>query len=186
MAQRKSMIAQLYAAHQKSKLEKHRAELKAAKDYEAAARKLQAELERDRAKKEQLAKQKQRDAQLREKAKQAAVSKAEREAAVAQKDRDRQALALAREAQRQQVGRRSGTAAARGSGSPASGRAAVRRGRIPNGGSTRPGRQFRSTVTGSPSRPKQGFTRYRRNISRVWFGCARCGTSGQPGSVELS
>ena len=39
MAQRKSMIAQLYAAHQKSKLDKQKAELKAAKDYESCCAK---------------------------------------------------------------------------------------------------------------------------------------------------
>jgi restriction system protein len=103
MAQRKSVVAQLYAAHQKAKLEKKKAEAKAAREYEAAARKVEADLRREQAKQERLAQQRSREAQLRESADQAAAAKRERAAAQAQKDAERERAAMLRDAQRRQA-----------------------------------------------------------------------------------
>ena len=103
MAQRKSMVAQLYAAHQKAKLEKQKAEAKAAREYEAAARKIEADLKREQVKQQAQAKQMIREAQLRANAERAAAAKREREPAQAQKDAERLYAAMLRDAQRQQA-----------------------------------------------------------------------------------
>jgi restriction system protein len=86
VARRKSLLAQMYAEHQKAKRERERAEERARKEWEAEERRIAASLEKE-------AKQAERERQQ-------AAAKAERLAAQKKKEREQQAAAQLREQQR--------------------------------------------------------------------------------------
>jgi restriction system protein len=89
MARRKSLLAQMYAEHQKAKRDRERAEERARKAYEAEERRIAARLESE-------AKQAARERQQ-------AAAKAERLAEQRKKERERQAAAQLREQQHRQA-----------------------------------------------------------------------------------
>jgi restriction system protein len=89
MARRKSLLAQVYSAHQKAKLERERAEERARKEYAAEERRIAARLEKE--------------TRQADRARQLAVAKAERLAAQQEKERERQATDELRDEQRQQA-----------------------------------------------------------------------------------
>jgi restriction system protein len=89
MARRKSLLAQMYAEHQKAKRDRERAEERARKEYEAEERRIAARLESE-------ARQATRERQQ-------AAAKAERLGGQRKKERERQAAAQLREHQRQQA-----------------------------------------------------------------------------------
>jgi restriction system protein len=90
MARRKSLVAQLYAAHQKAKLERQKEEARAGREWVAEQRRIAAQL----AKEETEARRK---AEQAERAKQQQAAQAERQAAAQQREAARQAAATARE-----------------------------------------------------------------------------------------
>jgi restriction system protein len=89
MARRKSLLAQMYAEHQKAKRERERAEERSRKAWEAEERRVTARLAKE--------------AQQAERERLQAKEKAERLAAQQERERERQAAAQVRERQRQQV-----------------------------------------------------------------------------------
>ena len=89
MARRKSLLAQMYAEHQKAKRERERAEERARKAWEAEERRIAARLEKE--------------AQQAKRERQQAEAKAERLAAQKKRERERQAAAQLREQQRDQT-----------------------------------------------------------------------------------
>src|SRR6266566_2592850 len=107
MARRKSLLAQIYAAHQKAKQEQQRAEERARKADAAEMRKIAAQLEKEAA---QQRREDQRATQARlkqqqqeERARQQAAEKAARLVAQREKERQQQAAAQLRDQQRQQA-----------------------------------------------------------------------------------
>jgi len=96
MARRKSLLAQMYAARQKAKLDRQRAEDQAQRAWEAEERKLAAQQAKEEA---QQRREKERAAQARQRAKQQAAQKAAQE----ERERQRQAATQAREQQRQEA-----------------------------------------------------------------------------------
>jgi restriction system protein len=94
MARRKSLLAQMYAARQKAKLEQAKLEEQARKAWAAEERKVAAQEARKAA---QQRREAERAAQTQERARQQAA----RQAAQDERERDRQAVAAAREQQRQ-------------------------------------------------------------------------------------
>ena len=99
MARRKSLLAQIYTAHQKAKLERERLEEQARKAWAAEERKVAAQEAREAA---QQRREAERAAQAQERARQQAV----RQAAQEEQERQRQAAAHAREQERQETGAR--------------------------------------------------------------------------------
>jgi len=89
MARRKSLLAQMYASHQKAQLERQRAAERERKEFAAEERRIAARLEKE--------------AQQAQRAQRQAEAKAERVAAQQEKDRERQTAAQVREQQRQQA-----------------------------------------------------------------------------------
>ena len=96
MARRKSLVAQMYAAHQKAKLERERAEERARKEFAAEERRIAARLEKEAA---QQRRDEERAAQARVKEEQ----QAERAAQLAAAQDERLAAAQVREQRRQQA-----------------------------------------------------------------------------------
>ncbi len=107
MARRKSLLAQMYAARQKAKLERQREEERLRKADAAEMRKIAAQLEKEAAEqrrdKERAAQARLKEQQQEERARQQEEAKAERLAAQQEKERQRQAAALLREQERQQA-----------------------------------------------------------------------------------
>jgi restriction system protein len=101
MAKRKSLLGQLYSAHQKAQMERERAR----KQYEADVRRLEAQMEKkaeqERREEDRAARARLRQREQAERAHQHAVAKAERLAAQQEKDQQRQAAAQLREQERQ-------------------------------------------------------------------------------------
>lgn len=92
MARRKSLLAQMYEAHQKAKVARERAEERARKEWMAEERRIAARLEKEEA-------QRQREEQQAERARQQAAAKAERLAAQQERERQRQQAQAQREEQ---------------------------------------------------------------------------------------
>lgn len=107
MAKRKSLIAQMYAVHQKSKQERRRAEERERRQYEAEARRLAAELEKEaqqlRRVEERAERDRLRQQQAAARAREHAAAKAQQLAQQQEKERQRQAAAQLREQQRRQA-----------------------------------------------------------------------------------
>jgi restriction system protein len=99
MARRKSLVAQLYAARQKAKLERQKEEARASREWAAEQRRIAAQL----AKEETEARRK---AEQAERAKQQQAAQAERQAAAQQREAARQAAATAREEQQRAASER--------------------------------------------------------------------------------
>jgi restriction system protein len=95
VARRKSLVAQVLAAHQKAKLERERAQ----RQYEADARKLQAQLEKEAAQQER---EEERAAQVQLRQRQ----QEQRRAAAQQREQERQQAQAQREEQRQAAEKR--------------------------------------------------------------------------------
>ncbi len=89
VARRKSLLAQMYAEHQKTKREREQAEERAHKAWEAEERRIAAQLEKE--------------ARQAERERQQAEAKAKRLAAEKKRERERQAAAQLREQQRKQM-----------------------------------------------------------------------------------
>jgi restriction system protein len=106
MARRKSLLAQLYAAHQRAKRERERA----AEEFIAQQRKLAAQMEREAARgrrEQERAEQARLEEQRRaERSRQQSAAKAERLAAQRERERQRQEATARREEQRHVVERR--------------------------------------------------------------------------------
>lgn len=105
MAKRKSLLAQMYSAHKRAKLEEQRAAERARRQYDVEHRRLAVQLEKEA---EQQRRADERAAQLQlkqqqqaQRAQEQAAAKAQRLAAEQEKERQRQAAAQAREHQRQ-------------------------------------------------------------------------------------
>lgn len=92
MARRKSLVAQLYAAHQKAKLERQKEEARAGREWAAEQRRIAAQLAKEEA-------EERRKAEAAERARQQQAAQAERQAAAQQREAARQAAATAREEQ---------------------------------------------------------------------------------------
>lgn len=105
MARRKSLLVQMYEAHQKAKVARERAEERARKEWLAEERRIAARLEKDetqrRREEERAAQARLREEQQAERARQQAAAKAERLAA--QQERQRQQAQAQREEQRRAV-----------------------------------------------------------------------------------
>jgi restriction system protein len=107
MPRRKSLLAQMYEARQKAKLQQQKLEEQASRAWAAEERRVAAQMEKEAA---QLRREEERAAQtrLREeeqagRARQQVAAKAERLAAQQERDRERQAAAEARERQRRET-----------------------------------------------------------------------------------
>jgi restriction system protein len=96
MARRKSLVAQMYAAHQKAKLERERAEERARKEFAAEERRIAARLEKE-------ATQQRRDEERAAQARVKEEQQAERAAQLAAAQDERLAAAQVREQRRQQA-----------------------------------------------------------------------------------
>ena len=103
MARRKSLVAQLYAAHQKAKLERQKEEERAGREWAAEQRRIAAQL----AKEETEARRK---AEQAGRARQQQAAQAERQAAAQQREAARQAAATAREEQQRAAAERQAAA----------------------------------------------------------------------------
>ena len=99
MARRKSLVAQLYAAHRKAKLERQKEEARASREWAAEQRRIAAQL----AKEETEARRK---AEQAERARQQEAAQAERQAAAHQREAAREAAATAREEQQRAASER--------------------------------------------------------------------------------
>jgi restriction system protein len=100
MAKRKSLLAKMYAAHQKTKEQQRRAEERARREYEAEARRFEAQLAKEA---EQQRRAEERAEQARLKQEQQAERARQQAAAQQEKERRTQAAAQLREQQRQQA-----------------------------------------------------------------------------------
>jgi hypothetical protein len=107
MPRRKSLLAQMYVAHQKAKLQRQREEERARKEWLAEERRIATQLEKEaaqqRREEERAAQAKLREDQQAERARQQAAAKAERLAAQQEHERERQAAAELRENQRREA-----------------------------------------------------------------------------------
>jgi restriction system protein len=107
MPRRKSMLAQMYAARQKSKLQRQREEERARKEWLVEERRIATQLEKEaaqqRREEEHAAQAKLREQQQAERARQQAAAKTERLAAQQERERERQAAAELRENQRREA-----------------------------------------------------------------------------------
>jgi restriction system protein len=100
VAKRKSLLAKMYAAHQKAKEQRRRAEERARKEYEAEARRFEAQLVKEA---EQQRRAEERAEQVQLKQQQQEERARQQAAAQLEKERSRQEAAQLREQQRQQA-----------------------------------------------------------------------------------
>ncbi|MGH8390526.1 MAG: restriction endonuclease [Pseudomonas sp.] len=100
MAKRKSLLAKMYAAHQKTKEQRRRAEERARREYEVEARRFEAQVAKEA---EQQRRAEERAAQAQLKQQQQAERARQQAAAQQEKERRAQAAAQLREQQRQQA-----------------------------------------------------------------------------------
>lgn len=107
MPRRKSMLAQMYEARQKAKLQQKKLEEQAARAWAAEDRRVAAQAEKEaaqlRREEDRAAQAGLREEQQAERARQQAVVKAERLAAQQQREQERQTAAQTREQQRQEA-----------------------------------------------------------------------------------
>ena len=107
MPRRKSLLAQMYDARQKAKLQQQKEEERARREWAAERRKVAAQTEKEAAQQrreaERAAQAKLREEQQAERALQQEAAKAERLAAQQERERERQAAAGAREQQRRET-----------------------------------------------------------------------------------
>jgi len=103
MARRKSLVAQLYAAHQKAKLERQKEEARASREWAAEQRRIAAQLAKEEA-------EARRKTEQAERARQQQAAQAERLAAQQQREAARQVAAEAREEQQRAAAERRATA----------------------------------------------------------------------------
>lgn len=96
MARRKSLLAQMYAAHQKAKVDRQRAEVQADRAWASEARKVAAQEAKEEA-------QRRREEERAEQARLRADQQASRQVAQEERERQRQIAAQAREQQRQEA-----------------------------------------------------------------------------------
>jgi restriction system protein len=110
MPRRKSLLAQMYAARQKAKLQQQKEEERARREWAAQQRQAAAQAEREAAQQrreaERAAEARLREQQQAERARQQETAKAERMAAQQQREQQRQAAAQAREQQTREADRR--------------------------------------------------------------------------------
>src|ERR1035437_5885312 len=110
MTRRKSLIAQMYAARQKAKLQQQKLEEQATRAWPAEERRVAAQLEKEAAQQrreaELAAQARLRQEQQAERTRQQEAAKAERLGAQEQREREGQAAAEAREQQRREAGDR--------------------------------------------------------------------------------
>ena len=110
MPRRKSLLAQMYEARQKAKLQQKKLEEQAARAWAAEERRVAAQMEKEaaqlRREEERAAQARLREEQQAERARQQAAAKAERLAAQQQREQERQAAAEAREQQQREAAER--------------------------------------------------------------------------------
>ena len=110
MPRRKSLLAQMYEAHQKAKLQRQREEERARREWLAEQRRITAQLEKEAAQQrrdeERAAQAELREQQQAERARQQAAAKAEQLAAQQERERKKRAAAELREQQRREADER--------------------------------------------------------------------------------
>ena len=110
MPRRKSLLAQMYEARQKAKLQQQKLEEQAARAWAAEERRVAAQLEKEAAQErreaDRAAQARLKEEQQAERARQQEAAKAERLAAVQERERERLAAAEARERQRREAAER--------------------------------------------------------------------------------
>jgi len=110
MPRRKSMLAQMYEAHQKAKLQRQKLEEQAARAWAAEERRVAAQMEKEaaqlRREEERAAQTRLREEQQAERARQQAAVKAEREAAQQAREQERLVAAQIREQQQREAAQR--------------------------------------------------------------------------------
>jgi len=107
MPRRKSLLAQMYEAHQKSKQQQRKEQERVAKAWAVEQRRIEAQMEKvaaqERREQERAAQAKLKEQQQAERARQQAEAKTERLAAQQQRERERQASTAVREQQRRET-----------------------------------------------------------------------------------